>query len=220
MIRVTPVDEPDDFDEKVRQRGLTAIRALVGDGPARRARGRPFRKVANRPEDIEPAAFPDYWCDALPQLRRSYDGICAYLGMRVYPGLSGGTVDHYIPKSVSWEHVYEWSNYRFACAEVNRWKGVHILPYDPFTMPHELCALEFVAFQVTPGNAATGRLEAVVDHMINKQLRLNDRLCRDARERYFTDYMNGGTKLYVLERDAPFIAMELRRQRKLLAGDV
>jgi hypothetical protein len=217
---VAAAPEPPDFDEKVRQRGLKAIAAMVGEAPARRARGRPFRKVADRREDIPSTEFPDFWCDALPQMRQLYDGICAYMGMRVYPGLSGGTVDHYIPKTASWENVYEWSNYRFACAEVNRWKGTKILPYDPFTMPDELCALELVAFQVKPGNAATGDAEALVDHMINQQLRLNERLCREARERYFTDYITGGIKLYVLERDAPFIAMELRRQGMLLPGDV
>jgi hypothetical protein len=219
VIRVVQAPEPPEFDRTVRQRGLNAIAEMVGETPAEPRRGRRRPKVADHREDIPAAAFPDFWCDVLPQLRESYNGLCAYLAMRIDPATGAGTVDHFVPKKVSWEKVYEWSNYRLSSAVVNGWKGTKLLPYDPFELPEELCALEFVAFQVKPGNAAIGPAEQVVDHMINEQLRLNERPCRTLREQYFNDYMAGGINLHVLRRDAPFIAMELRRQGMLRPGD-
>ena len=203
----------------VRQPGLSAIGELVGEPPHRPRRGPKRKKLVERREDIPAGAFPDYWCEVLPHLRQSYGHLCAYLAMRIHPATGMGTVDHFIPKSAAWDKVYEWSNYRLSCALVNTCKGSTILPLDPFTLPDGLCALEFVAFQVKPGSTAAGAMEAVVDHMINDVLHLNDRLCCELRRTYFDDYMSGDLSLAILERDAPFIAMELRRQGMLRPGD-
>lgn len=220
MIRVEPVREPPEFDKQVRQRGLRAIAEMVGEKNLAPRRGGRFKKIADRREDIPGGAFPNYWCNALPRMREVYHQTCAYMGVRIHPATGAGTVDHFIPRKAAWDQVYEWANYRFSCARVNGWKGEHILPFDPFTLPDELCALEFVMFQVKPGNAAAGPLEQVVDDMINRQLRLNELPCRDLREEYFNDYMSGERSLRLLERDAPFVAMELRRQGMLRPGDV
>jgi hypothetical protein len=152
-------------------------------------------------------------------MRESYRCLCAYLAMRVHPATGAGTVDHFIPRTAAWDKVYEWSNYRLSCAFVNGCKGSHVLPFDPLTLPDGLCALEFVTFQVKPGAAATGALEVVVDSMINDILHLNDRQCCELRMTYFDDYMSGDLSLAILERDAPFIAMEVRRQGMLLPGN-
>lgn len=219
MIRVTPAQEPPEFDTLVRERGRNAIAELVGEPPSHPRKGRRRRKVAERREEIPGQAFPPYWCDVLPHMRRSYHELCAYLAMRLYPATGAGTIDHFVPKSESWEKVYEWSNYRLSCALVNGWKGSRSLPFDPFSLPDNLCALEFVTFQVTTGSAAGGGVEAVVDEMINSTLRLNELPCRRLRQAYFDDYVSGNLSLAILERDAPFIARELRRQGMLRPGD-
>ena len=53
-------------------------------------------------------------------------------------------------------------------------------------------------------------------------LGLNQRECRKAREEYVEDYRVGpprGSELAWLERHAPFVAHELRRQGLLVRGD-
>jgi hypothetical protein len=53
-------------------------------------------------------------------------------------------------------------------------------------------------------------------------LGLNQRECRKAREAYVEDYRLGppvGIELARLERHAPFVAHELRRQGLLVRGD-
>lgn len=218
MIRVRYVPEPPEFDATVRQPGLRALSELVGETTAGVRRGRPRKVVAARREDIKGKDFPDYWTRILPELRAAYGGVCAYLGMHVHVVTGFGTVDHFIPKTRDWSKAYEWDNYRFAAGSINRWKDTHVLPFDPFTLPNGLCALEFVFFRVVPGASATGGLEDLVVDMIEDKLHLNERICCELRRRYFDDYMSGELGLAVLERDAPFIAQELRRQGMLLPG--
>ena len=78
-------------------------------------------------------------------------------------------------------------------------------------------------FQVKPGPAARGSLFEIVDDTINKGLGLNQRACLQARQAYVDEYRAGpphGIALERLERRAPFIAHELRRQGLLVRGDV
>jgi len=49
---------------------------------------------------------------------------------------------------------------------------------------------------------------------------LNQTDCCQQREEYVTEYRKAGIDLAYLERRAPFIASELRRQGQLLRGDV
>jgi hypothetical protein len=214
---VDPAPEPPGFQAAVRGPGLNAIEELLGHPPSLRRPGPKRTPVAARPEDIPPDAFPPFWRSMLREMSGLYHGLCAYTAMRIGRGVGRGTVDHFVPRAASWQGVYEWDNYRLACVEVNTWKDVHLLPFDPFTLPDRLCALEFVAFQVVPGEGAADRLSEV-DRMINQQLRLNARILVETREEYYRDYMNGEYSLRLLERDAPFIARELRRQGMLLPG--
>jgi hypothetical protein len=70
MIRVTPAPEPPEFDPLVRQPGLDAIAEMVGEKPARTRPGPRRKKVADHREEIPARAYPDFWCDVLPQLGR------------------------------------------------------------------------------------------------------------------------------------------------------
>jgi hypothetical protein len=122
-----------------------------------------------------------------------------------------------IPKSTAWDRVYEWSNYRLACALMNSRKNDAQTVLDPFEVENDWFGLELVAYQVVAREGLApeteGRIEATIQRM-----GLNDEECRKAREEYAEAYLSGTIRLEYLERRAPFVARELRRQGKLRAG--
>lgn len=223
MIPVAPAVAPDDFDLRVRQRGLDAIAELVGEPPLRARTGPKRKKVASSRAEIPPQAFPPFWRDVLPEMLASYRRVCAYLALYIEHATGSPSVDHVVPKSKAWDQVYEWSNYRLACSLINSRKNDLDLALDPFGIGSTLFALEFVEFQVVAGAAANGGFLAQVLATI-EVLGLNMSECCIARREYVVNYEvgpgNGGIDLPYLERRAPFIAQELRRQGRLLRGDV
>lgn len=147
----------------------------------------------------------------------SYDRLCAYLALHIEPATGNPSVDHVIPKSKAWDRVYEWSNYRLASARINAKKNDihHVL--DPFEIEDGLFAIEFVEFQVKPGPEAGGQLASVLQTI--ETLGLNMPECCAARRAYVVDYEAGEISLSYMERRAPFVAREMRRQGLLLAPD-
>ena len=224
MIRVEPQPEPEDFDRKVRQKGLSAIAEMVGEGPLIKRRGpRRINKVAESREKLKGDAFPPHWRDVLPEMLNAYNRLCAYLSLYIEHGTGNPSVDHVIPKSKAWDRVYEWSNYRLACGLMNSRKNDTDSVLDPFEIADDWFALEFVEFQVKPGPGATSDdRHKVVDTITT--LKLNDRECCEARREYVEGYL--GTvddkplPLSYVRRRAPFVARELRRQGKLRGEDL
>lgn len=214
MIRITPAPEPPGFDQRVREPGLGAIAELVGECPARRRRGRRRKKIAGRREEIPADAFPPFWQEALPDLYESYRRICAFACLYIERVTGDGSVDHMIPKSRTWNRVYEWDNYRLACSLMNSRKSALESVLDPFEIGDDWFALELVEYQLIPGPGATGEVRAQVERTI-RDLRLNDEDCLKARAEYVESYLGGAIRLDYLERRAPLIARELRRQGKL-----
>jgi 5-methylcytosine-specific restriction endonuclease McrA len=129
MIRVHLAPEPSTFDAEVRQPGLNALAELVGE-PSRVRTGPKRPKIADRREDIRSKDFPTYWREALPDLLTAYHRICAYTALYIHRITGAQSVDHMAAKSSHWRDVYEWNNYRLACARVNSRKGVKS-PLDP-----------------------------------------------------------------------------------------
>ena len=221
MIPVSAAREPETFDAKVRQPGLAAMAELVGE-PTGRTRTGPKRKAqyASR-EEIPSGGFFPYWTEALPDLREHYHNVCAYLALYL-EGPGGGSVDHAVPKTKDWRLAYEWTNYRLCHPLINATKGNRLVPLDPFAIEAGLFALELTEYQVIPGPRAAGEMIGVVESAC-VTLGLNLRDCRQAREEYVRDYRLGppvGISLHRLERRAPFVAQELRRQGQLNPGDV
>ncbi len=149
----------------------------------------------------------------------AYNRLCAYLALYIEHATGSPSVDHVIPKSKAWDRVYEWSNYRLACVLANSKKNDVDAVLDPFEIGDGFFALEFVEFRVKVGENAVGDLEAKVADTIEK-LGLNLPDCCKARQEYFENYKRRHIKLDYLERRAPFIARELRRQGRLNAGDI
>ena len=216
MIPVTPAPEPPAFDSKVRQPGLRAIAELAGEQPdPPRTASRPCKKVATSRDKIPAGKFPPYWRKVLGDLMESYQQICAYLCLYITRGTGAPSVDHAIPKSMRWDQVYEWSNYRLACSLMNARKRAAVDVLDPFEVKEGWFALELVEFQVVPGNGLPDDVTGAVTDTIER-LRLNDLYCCEAREEYAENYWNGGISFRHLMQHAPFVARELQRQHRLL----
>jgi hypothetical protein len=214
LIRVAPADKPAHFDQKVRIPGLRAIAELVGERPDPPRPGPKRRKVAERREDIPAHAFPPLWREVLPDLATAYRHICAYVCLYIEPVTGAVSVDHMMAKSRAWDRVYEWENYRLACALMNSRKEAMQTVLDPFEVEDGWFALELVGYQLVPDPGATGETRMQVERTI-LDLGLNDAICRKAREEYAEDYLAGAIRLDYLERRAPLIARELRRQGRL-----
>jgi len=219
MIRVEEAPAPVDFNKRVREPGLDAIAELVGERPTRPRSGPKRKKVAETRDQIPANEFPPFWRQVLPDMLDSYRRLCAYLSLYIEPATGNPSVDHVIPKSKAWDKVYEWSNYRLASALINSKKNNLDVVLDPFGIEDGLFALEFVDFQVRSGSAAVGELEEKVEDTIEK-LGLNLPECRRARREYVESYTERHITLKYLQRRAPFIAFELRRQGRLNSGDI
>ena len=140
-----------------------------------------------------------------------YEGRCAYLAMRFHPALANPTVDHAIPKSQSWDTVYEWDNFRLCAAMVNSSKGADTL-VDPFAVGHGWFALNPTTFHVERGAMAPVAETTRIDATLRV---LNMRACVSAREEFALGFWHGaevgGFDLGYLHHVAPFVALEFER---------
>ena len=106
MIPVKPAAEPPEFEVKVRVPGHRALAEMVGQKPnPPRPKGKAFKKVANRREDIPSKEFPTYWVSAINDLLFAYNRICAYSCFRIHRVTGAASVDHMAPKSRRWDQV-------------------------------------------------------------------------------------------------------------------
>jgi hypothetical protein len=219
MIRVGLAAEPASFDGAVRQPGLDAIRELVGEEPLKKRPGRKRKTIADSRDAIPADEFPPIWRTALSDMLGAYKRLCAYTCLYIEHVTGGASVDHMLPKSTRWDHIYEWSNYRLACALMNSRKNDAADVLDPFEVGDGWFALEFDEHQVICGPGIDVATAAKVEATITR-LKLNDEDCLKARREYAQSYQEGEIGLSYLERRSPFIARELRRQGKLRQGDV
>lgn len=216
MIPVPLAPEPRTFDQTVRRKGLAAIAEMVGSQPSRPRPGPKRKPIARREQDIPPDCFPPYWRDALPDLLESYGRLCAFLALYLEHATGNPSVDHMLPKSRCWDRVYEWSNYRLCAGTVNTRKKDLTGLVDPVDCQPGWFALELVGYQVVPGPSAPLDHESQISETLDL---VNAPDCCRAREEYVRCYLDGSIDLPYLQRRAPFIAYELRRQHRLLPKD-
>lgn len=219
MIPLVLAPEPPDFDQRVRQPGLSAIDELVGRAPRITRPGPRRPKRADVESQIPSDTFPPFWRETLDDMMDAYEQRCAYLAMFI-ERTGNPTVDHIIPKSMAWHLVYEWSNYRLCAGIVNAKKGELLELMDPIDSKEGWFALDLVSCRVQRGALAPVEQHARIDRTLPI---LNLRDCCLQRQRYVEDYRRGpgnkGIDLAYLEHRAPFIAAELRRQGQLVRDD-
>jgi hypothetical protein len=219
MIPVTPAPPPEGFEAAVREPGLRALAELVGEPPPKRRRaGRSFKKIADRREDIPPDKLTPYWTNALDDLLTAYQRICAYSCFRIHPVTGARSVDHMAPKSRAWDRVYEWSNYRLACVLLNARKRDFTDVLDPCEVQDGWFELDPVGFLVLVAKGLPATTTQRVDSTIIR-LGLNDPPFTDARERDWSNYIDGHVSFAVLLEESPFVAREFLRQGRLRPGD-
>ena len=165
-----------------------------------------------------PGHFPPTWRKATGDLLRAYDRVCAYACLYIERITGAATVDHWAPRSKRWDQVYEWENYRLACSLMNSRKSVYDDVVDPFDVSDGMFALDLVTLKAIPGPEA-GENRAEVLATIQR-LGLDSIDYSEALADYYHDYLEGHIGLHRLESRAPFLAREMRRQGKLLPGDV
>lgn len=219
MIPITLAPEPVGFDRKVRQPGLSAIDELVGRAPRIQRRGRRRAKVADAESQIPSDKLPPLWRGVLDDMMVAYEQRCAYLAMFIEE-TGSPTVDHVIPKSLAWDRIYEWSNYRLCTGVVNSKKGELLGLVDPVDAKTGWFELDLASYRVVRGAIAPKAQHGKIDATLSL---LNIRDCCVQRRRYVEEYRRGpgakGIDLTYLEHRAPFIAAELRRQGQLVRGD-
>jgi hypothetical protein len=109
-----------------------------------------------------------------------------------------------------------WDNYRLAAARLNARKNAFGDVLDPFEVQDGWFELELVGFQVLPTHGLTAAIRQEIQNTIDR-LKLDD--LRSAREEDAVSYWEEQVSFARLMKESPFVAMELRRQGRLLAGD-
>lgn len=203
MIPVIRQAEPANFDQRVRQRGLQWLAN----------RGFPLQGALPRN-----AKLPDYWTECLKDLRDLYQGICAYIAVYIPEVVGNPSVEHFRPKSLYAEHVYEWNNYRFVCGLLNSCKGNHEDVLDPFEIAPRTFELTH-SLNVVPGAATDNDdgLKNSVNATI-RRLKLNDTDRKRLRTRLWEAYLKRSITAEVLREESPFVAAEMVRLGQMDPG--
>ncbi len=158
-----------------------------------------------------------YWTRVLDDLYRAYSGICAYSCHWIPMDTGARTVEHFRPKKLYPQEAYRWANYRLVCSTLNGRKGDHEDVLDPFTLSEGWFILDFPSLFVQPGAHLLAAQKEQVMNTI-KRLGLNDEgTCLQARINWLRDYITVPLPFSYLEKKAPFLAVELKRQNLIEA---
>lgn len=153
----------------------------------------------------------EYWQKALPDAKAAYKSICAYSAMWIPHTTGNHSIDHFVPKSKAPQLAYEWSNFRYVAARFNSRKGIKTI-LDPFTIEADWFILNFGTFYVSANPLLPEQQKNKVNQTI-EILKLNsDDEMVEEREGYYNYYKRGEITFSHLEKMAPFIACEVKRQ--------
>jgi hypothetical protein len=196
MIPITLKPEPANFDADVRQPGNRFIARCPS----------PTNKHWSR---------HSYWGRASDDLYRLYGGVCAYTGEWFSRTSTSASVDHFIPKSVSPNLAYEWSNYRLTTQKANGNKADQLGIADPFTISSGWFVLVLPSCLIVPGKGLSPSDKAMVQRTIDiLKLNVDDEYVQN-RCNIIIYYIKGDITLNYMWDKYPFIAHELTRQNLL-----
>lgn len=177
MRYVEPQPELRDFDMRVRQPGL-----------------------ANPSEE--------YWRRCHDDLYKAYNGYCAYLAVKIprspeTTDVGGSSVDHFLPKSLYPDLIFEWSNYRLSSCIINRTKKDKIGILDPFCIKGNWFFVDIITGELFSNPGISSDLQKKVNHTIH-ELGLNKKI--------FCNYrINLLNNTDVLKEESPFLYEESAR---------
>jgi len=192
MIPVPKKPEPDNFHKLVRRPGND------------------FLKKVPKPTPKQWDSH-SYWRIMLDRMRRDYNEVCAYSALWIPPATGAHTVDHFEPKASKPSMAYEWDNYRYASLRYNLKKGTEII-IDPFTLEDGRFVMDFPSLEIMPNPDLSPRDSSAVHDTI-ETLGLNtDEIYFEACRGWIMAYCKYDITFEFLERKAPFIAFELKRQ--------
>jgi hypothetical protein len=195
VIPVKPKPEPASFNLKVRQKGSKWIAKQELPLPAG-------------------TKIPDYWTDCLDDLCVSYGRICAYVCIYIERVTGNPSVEHFAPKSLHLNLAYEWDNYRLVCGLMNARKSNLEDVLDPFTLKSITFQIDFLNGEMFPNPKLEASKRSSAQKTIDR-LMLNDADCCDVRLAYHDDYAAGDISKAQLKRRAPFVYLEMKRQKLL-----
>ena len=190
MIRVQAQPEYSGFHKRIRMKGQQFLSSCP------RPTSKQFRK-------------PQYWRDALEELRAAYNRLCAYTTREL---VDTASVDHFKPKSKYPLLAYEWDNFRLARQKINSRKGESEDVLDPFEVQEGWFNLDLPSCLIKPGEHMGRNIENAVKTTI-KVLGLNsdDRLVEE-RHRLLMSLADRQITLEYLDGHYPFLSAEIRRQ--------
>lgn len=194
MMHVDGQPEPPAFDNKVRKKGdrfLKRTPAPKGD------------QWKNH----------DYWTGVKSELHEVHDGVCNFSCHWIPYDTGSITVEHFRPKSKYPREAYEWSNLRLMCGTLNGRKSDFEDVLDPFTIVNGTFVLDFPSLLVKPSKSLDPATLELARSTICRLMLNDDGTCLKARERYVKRYCRGEIDFPFMVSEAPFIALELRRQR-------
>lgn len=191
MIPVTLRPEYPEFDRQVRQPGLAFLRKIAQPTSA------DFRKR-------------NFWRKAMPHLQVAYSRACAYTTLRL---VEGGTIDHFLPKTLCPQLAYEWENYRLTRQKINQRKGDNLDVMDPFRVKPGWFVLDLPSCLVRPGDGLNNVLRRRINSTINiLQLNDDDSMVQERCD-LLVDLADGKVTIEFIDKWYPFLSSEVRRQQ-------
>jgi hypothetical protein len=192
LMHIEMQPEPERFYEKVQEKG----EAFLASCP--RPKGKEWDSHS-------------YWRAIIPDLYNAYLGICVYTCIWTPFDTGWKTVEHFKPKDRYPQEAYQWNNYRFVCGTMNGRKGDYEDVLDPFKLQDGWFIMHFPSLQLKPGRQLKDEEKESVKKTI-KRLKLNESACVRGRKDWLMPYLQKEYGFSFLEKRAPFLAHELRRQ--------
>lgn len=165
------------------------------------------------PSGLEP---PPHWRKCLPDLRKAYSEVCAYVSLWIPPITGGASVDHFVAKSGRAGLTYRWSNYRLACSLMNSRKREFEDVLDPFTLDPGTFRLNFADGAIGPDKSLSPTRASAAKATVER-LALDSSECRTARLQWWDEYRAGTISSEFMKRRAPFVWTEAVRQNLIRA---
>jgi hypothetical protein len=161
------------------------------------------------PKDEKLKAF---WVECLDELYEAYEGVCAYVSIRINRVTGARSTDHFIAKSSAIEHAYRWANYRLVCLKMNSRKGMFDDVLDPFEIDERTFVLNIANGAISPNPELEDDLRQRAQDTIDRLGLDDEEDCRRTRREYIDSYLNGHITTDYLRRECPFVWFEMGRQ--------